>query len=153
VRFSLAPPNKVTLGPGDVPTISPNGRRLVFAGTSGEGKRFLWLRSLDSTATVPLAGSDGATAPFWSADSRSIAFFAEGKLKRVDVAGGPPQTVCEAGNARLGDWNRDGVIVFGVAGGPLHRVPASGGDPKPLLDFDKSRQEIAQVFPHFLPDG
>jgi eukaryotic-like serine/threonine-protein kinase len=153
IRFSLAPPNKVNLGPGDVPTISPNGRRLVFAGTSAEGKRFLWLRSLDSTATVSLAGSDGATAPFWSADSRSVAFFAEGKLKRVDVAGGPPQTVCESGNARFGAWNRDGVIVLGVPGGPLHRVPAAGGDPKPLLDLDKSRQEIAQSFPNFLPDG
>src|SRR5439155_26894896 len=128
-------------------------RRLVFTGTSADGKRLLWLRSLDSTATLALAGSDGAVGPFWSADSRSVAFFGEGKLKRVDLAGGPPQTVCEIPNGRVGAWNRDGVIVLGMTVGPLHRVPASGGDPKPLLELDKSRQEISQAFPSFLPDG
>jgi eukaryotic-like serine/threonine-protein kinase len=132
--------------------ISPDGRQLVFVGLS-EGQQKLWLRPLDQTTARPLAGTEGATLPFWSPDSRSIGFFAEGKLKRIDVAGGLPQILASALYAGGGTWNRDGVIVFGPAFlTPLYRVPAAGGDPVAVTRVDP-QQQMSQAFPHFMPDG
>jgi eukaryotic-like serine/threonine-protein kinase len=93
--------------------------------------------------------------PFWSPDSRSIGFFAQGKLKRVWISGGPPQTVCDTFGGE-GTWSQHGVILFGFAdaGGPcLYRVPATGGVPVPVTAMDKSRHEDSHGSPHFLPDG
>jgi len=97
-------------------------------------------------------GSGGQ--PFWSPDSRSIGFFSGGKLKRIDVSGGPAQTLCDAAIAGGGTWNRDGIIVLvrNVEAG-LYRIPATGGTPTPLTMLDKSRNEIVHVWPYFLPDG
>lgn len=101
--------------------ISPDGRRLVSV-ASFEGRSLLWLRPLDSVTAQPLPGTEGASFPFWSPDSRSIGFFAEGKLKRIDIAGGPAQTVANAVAGRGGTWNRDGVILFTpLGGGPIYR--------------------------------
>ena len=91
--------------------LSPDGRRLAFV-ASAEGQQRLWLRSLDQVTAQPLAGTEGATYPFWSPDSRSIGFFADGKLKRIDIAGGPPQVLANAPMGTAAAWNRDGVIVF-----------------------------------------
>src|SRR5207237_2046766 len=91
--------------------ISPDGRRLVFS-ASKEGKSQLWVRSLDSLAAQPLALTDGATFPFWSPDSASVGFFADYKLKRIDIVGGAPQVLANAGNGRGGAWNREGMILF-----------------------------------------
>ena len=91
--------------------LSPDGRQIVFV-ASGDGASRLWLRSLATTTAQPLAGTEGATDPFWSPDGRSIGFFAGGALKRLDLGGGAPQTLAPVTNGRGGTWNADGVIVF-----------------------------------------
>ena len=102
------------------------------------------MRSLDSLTAQPLAGTDGASYPFWSPDSRYIGFFADGKLKKVEATGGPPQALCDAPNGRGGTWNRDGAILFGSQANVLSRVPAEGGEAK-LASSGR--------WPVFLPDG
>jgi eukaryotic-like serine/threonine-protein kinase len=138
--------------------LSPNGRRLVFAASpSSEDKRQLWMRDLDSLSTRPLPGTDlpqGIQAGFfWSPDNKHLAYFADGKLKKIDVSGGQAETICEAPGGSDGDWNRDDVIVFGSAGnsGPLYRVPASGGNPMPVVTPEASALYLTS--PQFLPDG
>ncbi len=131
--------------------ISPDGRRLVFVASS-EGKSQLWLRPLESVTAQPLPGTEGASSPFWSPDSRSIGFFAEGKLRRIDIAGGLVQTVANAALARGGTWNGDGVILFSPASSsPLYRVSATGGEPVAVTRLDP--QHFSHRFPQFLPDG
>jgi Tol biopolymer transport system component len=152
IRFDVILPDKVTLT-GAPPAISPDGRRLVFV-ASLAGKTQLWIRPIDSTAAQPLAGTDGADYPFWSPDSRSIAFFAGGKLRKIDASGGPSQTLSDAPSARGGAWNQDDVIVFAPATlGPLHRVAAAGGTSTPLTTLDASSGENSHRSPSFLPDG
>jgi eukaryotic-like serine/threonine-protein kinase len=129
--------------------ISPDGRRLVFV-ASNDGKSQLWVRALDSLAAQPLAGTEGASFPFWSPDSASIGFFADGKLKRIDIVGGATQMLANAPNGRGGAWNRQGIIVFGLGVGPLSRVAATGGEPVTVTRL--ASDESAHKFPQFLPD-
>jgi len=102
-----------------------------------------------------VAGTDRVFAPFWSPDNRFVGFYDNSKLKKVDVAGGPPQTLCDAPSMPAGGtWNRDGVIVFGnTTNGVLHSVAAAGGQPKPVTTLDPSRKEFSHRWPQFLPDG
>ena len=133
--------------------LSPDGRRLVFDASDAAGKSQLWLRPLDSFSTQPLPGTDGATFPFWSPDGRHVAFFADNKLKRLDVGSGVIETVCQAGPG-TGDWNRNGVILFsGRSGTSLSRVNAAGGQPEAVTELDAERGETNHNFPSFLPDG
>ncbi|HLZ99102.1 MAG TPA: protein kinase, partial [Steroidobacteraceae bacterium] len=107
---------------------SPDGRKLAF--TTRGRQPGIWIRDLDALETRHLAGTENAAALFWSPDSRFLAFGGGGQLKKIEVSGGPPQTLCEAAGVGMGSWSRDGVIVFGgSAQGPLRRVPASGGVP------------------------
>src|SRR5262249_30464054 len=118
--------------------ISPDGRRLVLL-ASNEGKSQLWVRSLDSIAAQPLAGTDGASYPFWSPDSASVGFFADGKLKRMDIVGGAPQVLATV-VGRGGAWNRDGTILFTFAGtAPLFKVPATGGEPVAVTQLERGQ--------------
>jgi Tol biopolymer transport system component len=115
----------------------------------------LWIRDLDSPTPRLLAGTEGAISPFWKPDSRYIGFGADGKLKKIDVTGGPPLTICDAPALRGGTWNKNDVIVFNpvnTAGG-LFRVSAAGGAPTPVTELDKSRNENSDRYPWFLPDG
>ncbi len=132
--------------------LSPDGTRVAAIVGSD---RVLWLRAMDSLDSTVLIGTEGATAAFWSPDGRSIAFVANGRLKKVDIAGGAPQTIAESGGGRSfgGAWNRDDVIVFGRATGQLFRVPASGGESIPVTELDPARQEVSHRHPQFLPDG
>lgn len=153
VRFQVPLPEKMRFEWYDFPVISPNGQRIVLPGAASDGVRHLWIRSLDSLTDQLLPGTEGSYHPFWSPDSRSVAFFAKDQLKRIDLAGGPPQTLCDAAYPALGGaWNQDGVILLSTKTGIL-RVSATGGQPIPVLQLDKSRQETLQHWPHFLPDG
>ena len=131
--------------------ISPDGRRLVFS-ASNEGKSQLWVRPLDSVAAQALAGTDGARYPFWSPDSASVGFFADSKLKRVDILGGAPLALANAVAGAGGAWNRDGTILFAPTGAnPLSKVPAAGGEPVVVTQLEAG--QASHVFPQFLPDG
>ncbi len=147
VRFEIpAPPTAASASF----ELSPDGRTLVYVAPM-EGKSFLWVRPMDSVTAEPLTGTEEAYNPFWSPDSRSIGFFADGKLKRIDVGGGPARTLADASNnSRGGTWNHEGVIVFApAANSGLFRIPASGGSSVPLTQLDS---ETAHRFPAFLPD-
>ena len=97
--------------------VSPDGSEIAIVATGADGKSQLWVRSLDTLSAQALAGTEGAFQPFWSPDSRFLGFFAGGKLKKIEVSGGPPITLCDAPDPRSGTWNRDGVIVFGPDAG------------------------------------
>ena len=138
--------------------LSPDGRQLVFAGSAADGVMRLWVRSLDASEARPLPGTEvalGAVVPpmFWSPDSRFVAFDASGQLKKVDVTGGSPQTVCAVPAVIGGSWSQDGVIVVGSPQGGISRCPASGGEASIVTTPDASRQESAHLLPWFLPDG
>jgi len=149
VKLSLLPPEKSSF---DHIAVSPDGRHLAFTAATG-GKVQLWVRALDSTEARSLAGTQGATFPFWSPDSRFIAFFADGKLKKIEVNGGLALSLCEASYPWGGTWSRDGVILYGHIPGGLLRTSATGGEVTPVATPDTSRQEIAYHYPTFLPDG
>ncbi len=132
--------------------ISPDGRRLVFSASS-EGRSQLWVRPLDSLAAQPLAGTEGASYPFWSPDSASVAFFADSKLKRIDILGGAAQVLANAAAVgRGGSWNRDGTILFQPnLNGPLLKVSVGGGEPVEVTRLETG--QTAHRYPQFLPDG
>jgi eukaryotic-like serine/threonine-protein kinase len=131
--------------------MSPDGRCLALV-ASEKGKKQLWLRPLDKKTAQPLMGTEGATFPFWSPDSRSIGFFAGGKLKRIQIAGGMPVALAGAPTGLGGTWSRDDVIVFTPnMGNPLYRVPATGGDAVAVTQLNAPSQ--THSFPRFLPDG
>jgi eukaryotic-like serine/threonine-protein kinase len=132
--------------------LSPDGRQIVLVANTGGIARLL-LRSLSSTTAQPLSGTEGASQPFWSPDSRSIGFFASGALKRIDLGAGAPRVlVPNAGLFLSGTWSSGGVIVFGAGlHVPLQRVSATGGTPVPTTKFDPNL--ISQHSPYFLPDG
>jgi len=133
--------------------LSPEGQRLVFAAAGDDGKgQQLWLRSLDSLTIQPLAGTNGATYPFWSPDGRYVGFFANQKLKKTEISSGTVQTLCDAVEGRGASWSRKDVIVFAPqAIGPLFEVSAAGGTPVQVTSV-KSTEETNRN-PHFLPDG
>ncbi|MCI0567838.1 MAG: protein kinase [Acidobacteria bacterium] len=134
--------------------MSPDGSRLVIVARDSSGRKMLWVRSLASLTVQPLAGTDNSSFPFWSPDSRWIGFFADGKLKKIDVSGGPPQTLCDAPLSRGGSWSSAGVILFApVVDGPLYQVSTSGGIPAQVTQLDTSRGESTHRWPSFLPDG
>jgi len=154
-----APPEirlEVNTPPTEFPVsfaISPDGRRLVFS-ASKEGKSQLWVRPLDSLAAQPLAGTEEGNFPFWSPDSASVGFFADRKLKRIDIVGGAPQVLANTPVVvgQGGSWNRDGIILFAPnINGPLFKVLARGGDPMEVTRLETG--ETAHRFPQFLPDG
>jgi Tol biopolymer transport system component len=136
--------------------VAPDGTRLLFVATDRAGKTMLWVRAFDSFEAVPLTGSDGASLPFWAPNSRAVGFFSDGKLKRIDAAGGSAQVLCDiVGNIpRGGTWARTGEIVFG-SGNPtiLYRVPAQGGTPVPLPMQAGGQGSVEALWPIFLPDG
>jgi hypothetical protein len=119
------------------------------------GKSLLYVRPLDSLVPQPLAGTDGAILPFWSPDSRSLGFFAGGKLKTIGISGGRPTTLANAPNGRGGAWNREGVIIFcPTPPAPLYRIPASGGEATPINTVDLAQGSFGpRWLPTFLPDG
>jgi eukaryotic-like serine/threonine-protein kinase len=153
VSLSIAPPKGTTF-PRDSgapwPSISPDGRQLAFVATASGGQQRIWVRPLDSTTPRQLEGTDGAIRPFWSPDSRSLGFFANGKLARVDVDTAAVRVLADAPymGGLAGTWG-DGVILFKNVSG-LHRLPAGGGAPTLVLAKTDS---FDPAVPSFLPDG
>src|SRR6266568_3217942 len=140
-----------TTDPGSL-AISPDGQTIVFVATS-EGRSVLWLRSLGSVSARPLAGTDYASLPFWSPDSRSVGFFVDGKLKRIDIDGGSAQVLANAPLGRGGAWESKGTILFSPnPGSPILQVSATGGEPAVVTRVE-APQQVGHGFPQFLPDG
>ena len=149
VRFQLVLPDALSVV--EAPRISPDGKLLAFSARNAEGKSQIWLRPLESLEPRPVPGTDGASyRPIWAPDSRHIAFVADGKLKKVDIAGAPPQAICDASTGADGAWGKDGTILFdGQATDPIRRVSSGGGTPQTAI-----KGEGASVgWPSFLPDG
>jgi len=150
-RFTIPPPENATFELALA--ISPNGRLLTFV-ASAEGKNLLWVRALDSLDAHPLNGTDGANLPFWSPDSSSIGFFAGGKLKRVDLASGVIQSVCNVPDSRGGAWGGGGTILFSPdSSSPIYRISLENGTPAPITSIDSAKNETSHRWPFFLPDG
>jgi eukaryotic-like serine/threonine-protein kinase len=154
MRLQIAPP--VSLSPEGSFAVSPDGRNLAFAARGPDGIERLWVRELDSLEARPLIGTESNYIPpfFWSPDSRFIAFDAGGKLKKIDIAGGPPQDICDLpGYAIGGSWNKDGVIVLGYPNRGLMRVSAEGKNASAITRPNQELKESLHILPTFLPDG
>ena len=151
-NFAVVPPERTTYR---MPAVSPDGRSLIVSAQGLEGKPMLWLRRLDEMQPSPIPGTEAGVAPFWSPDSRYVAFFADRSLKKVRINGGPVQTICAAqAMPGGGAWNRSGVILFAPSqGDTLYHVSAAGGRPQPSLQLNTARFERAHLWPQFLPDG
>jgi serine/threonine protein kinase len=156
IQFALEPPPATQFNNGpNAMTPSPDGRFIVFGAGEAPDSSVLWLRSLDTLTARPLPGTEGGAFTFWSPDSKSLAFTAGGKLKRIAITGGPAVTLADSNGAPvtpIGTWNQDGVILFGSNAG-LRRVSASGGESTLLTKTDPARKEAGHGFPQFLPDG
>ena len=146
---SINPPEKATF---QETAFSPDGKLLAFTAFS-EGKRQLWVRSLDAATAQPLAGTDQANQLFWSPDSRWIGFFSRGKLYKIQATGGPVQAICDALSPRGATWSAEGVLLFGELASGLYRVPAQGGTPAAVTTLDRTRDERDHRWPVFLPGG
>jgi hypothetical protein len=155
VQFQVQPPPDFRYEQFDLPVASPDGTHVAFVGSRKAGKPALWIQSLDSIGARQLPGTEGAAFPFWSPDSRSLAYFADAALNKVGLRGTPPQIICKTGPALPGGgtWNREGIILFGMARQPLRSVQEGGGDPRTALRLDTVRHEIGQAWPSFLPDN
>jgi serine/threonine protein kinase len=156
VRLAFLPPAELSFNDvaGDYAVISPDGKKIAFTAVGSDGKWMLYVRDLDSPEAKLLPGSDYAIEPFWSPDSRSIAFGSNGKLKRSDLSGGNAQVLCDAARLVGGTWNKEGIIVFV----PDYRttmvqVSAQGGEPKPLPMQANYAGDERHRLPYFLPDG
>ena len=145
--------------------VSPDGQRIVFQARTTDGTDHLFLREFSDTEARPLPGTDTAFAPFWSPDSRTVAFFTRtptqqtrgGKLKRIGIRDASPLEICDARvqptSAMGGSWGIDDTILFGSETGPIVRVSAGGGPPTPVSRLDPARGENGHLGPSFLPDG
>jgi Tol biopolymer transport system component/tRNA A-37 threonylcarbamoyl transferase component Bud32 len=156
LRFDIVPPGngRFTIGAGSGGiAVSPDGQTAAFVATLG-GRSALWVRTLDGTVVRPLLGTEGAYSPFWSPDSKSIAFFAEGKLRRIDLTGLTATTICDTpGPGRGGTWTSDGRILFAALATAILQVPALGGMPSPLTKLDAANGDAAHYWPQVLPGG
>ncbi|MGI9102917.1 MAG: protein kinase domain-containing protein [Terriglobales bacterium] len=157
IRTAINPPEKTTLNlSGDSagpPVLSPDGTQAAFTATGSDGKIALWVRPMNSLEAHPLADTDGATFPFWSPDGRSLGFFADGKLKTIDITGGSAVVVADAQLGRGGAWGPGGMILFSpLVSAPIMRVSSGGGNPAPVTKLD-ANLHTSHRWPFILPDG
>lgn len=150
VRLFVNPPEKATRF--DYPTISPDGSTVAFVATV-EGTTYLWVRPLGSTTAKPLVEVGSVDLPFWSPDSRFIAYFEDRKLKKIATNGGPPEILCDVPSHGGGTWNSEEVILFSAQTDGIKRIPANGGTVTAVTMIDAERGETSHSAPIFLPDG
>ena len=152
-RLTVLPPDGATLVPGQVPLISPDGQRIVLNVSEPSGRSALYLRALASSEAQIVPGTALAIWPFWSPDSQSIGFFADGKLKTIRLGDTTPRVITDAPLPRGGSWSRDGVILFTKFNNDrIFRIAAAGGEVTAVTTIDRSN-ESAHWWPQFLPDG
>jgi Tol biopolymer transport system component len=149
VRSIIPRPENATRFTDGLLALSPDGRRIAFAAIGENGHSLLWIRPLDTLTTQPLAETEGGRAPFWSPDSRWVAFFADGKLKKIDIQGGPPIELANVPLPGAGSWSTNGVILFS-SWSVLQKVSSAGGAVMPATDASVGG---LQCCPRFLPDG
>src|SRR5262245_11403851 len=138
-RATIEPPPGHALIPFDQfgLSLSPDGKTLAFVCAAGDGRRQIWLRSLSEMAARPVPETDGGWYPFWSPDGQSLGFFADGKLKAIDLRGGSPRTLAEAPSGRGGSWGRNGTVLFAPnISSPILRVSSQGGKTEPVTTYD-----------------
>jgi Tol biopolymer transport system component len=153
IRFQVAPPVNTTFGNTGF-ALSPDSRYLAFSALDASGRPGLWLYSFETGESRPAVRNfPVGNVAIWAPDGRRLAFFAEGKLRRLDIADGVIQTICETPGTSQGSWNQDNVILFGRSDSTVMRVSASGGTPTPVTALDSSRQERGHTGPRLLPDG
>ncbi|MBK5293925.1 MAG: PD40 domain-containing protein, partial [Acidobacteriia bacterium] len=156
-QFTVSPPEKMSFGnlvTMGAPILSPDGTMILMkaGGAPGEGQGGLWVRRLDSLDARKLEDTGSANYPFWSPDSKQVAFFAGGKLRKISVAGGPVLPVCDAADGRGGDWSGQDTILFAPDNrSAVMQVPAAGGIPKPVTALAKNQRN--HRWPVFLPGG
>jgi len=156
-HFVLETPPGLSAPDWGAPVVSPDGSQVVFAASESDGRARLWTRPLDAPGVRPLAGTEGASSPFWSPDGGSVAFFVEGELRKLSLASGTVQKICALPRPgpRGGTWAPDGTVVFATGGDAarIHVVSAGGGEARPFTEADASRGDSGQYWPQFLPDG
>jgi DNA-binding winged helix-turn-helix (wHTH) protein/Tol biopolymer transport system component len=153
IRSSLLPPPHLSFVPYSL-ALSPNGSSLAFVAEAGDGSRALWIRSMSMTTATSFAGTEGASFPFWAPDERRIGFFADRKLKTLDIASGAVSVVADAQRASGGAWGSSGTIVFAPdVNGPLYQVSEMGGTPSPITRVLSADGLQGHRWPAFLPDG
>ena len=154
-RFVLSAASGATIASGaGSSAISPDGRRVVFVGNDAAGQQGLWVQELNEVQARPLAGTEGARYPFWSPDSRHVAFFADSKLRKVALEGARVDVLCDAPEGRGGSWGRAGTLVFAPeVAGPLSAVAEGGGTPRTVTRLEGSGDAMSHRNPSFLPDG
>jgi Tol biopolymer transport system component len=151
-QASIAPPPGTQLAAQQIPAVAPDGSRVAFTAVGQDGAPRLWVHSLRDETNRAIAGTDGATFPFWSPDGEHIGFFADGRLKRVAIGSGALQVLTDAPEGLGGSWSPRGTIIF--AARPVHAIfsiPAAGGTVAQLTDVDAPGGSSA--WPRFLPDG
>ena len=145
-RFTVGPPYTT----GSWPRLSPDGRLIVF-GTMVQGRNRFWIRALDSTDGHPLMSTTANETPFWSPDSRTLAFFADGKLKRIPVDGGEPETLADAPQPHGGDWIGNRLLFAARTG--IFTVAPDGTQLTAVTTLDQAAGDFQHAWPRFLPDG
>jgi serine/threonine protein kinase/Tol biopolymer transport system component len=157
IRTVIAPPEGTSFRlTGDLagpPVLSPDGAYVAFSAAASDGKVVLWVRPTDKLEAHAMAGTDDVIFPFWSPDSKSLGFFADGKLKTIDLNGGSPQSICDAPQGRGGSWGPNGVVLMTAdTQAPIVRVNVNGGAPIAVTKLDRTRH-TSHRWPFFLPDG
>jgi len=149
MRFTIPAPEGTIVNES---AVSPDGKTIVFT-TTGKGENVLWVRHLNGVVATPVPGTKNSSFPFWSPDGRYVGFFADGRMKKVDLLGGEPIVICDVSEGRGGAWNSDGEILFSHGSGGLYRVSSAGGIARQVTFLDSSRKETSHRWPSFLPDG
>jgi serine/threonine protein kinase len=155
-KSSILPPHGINFdnSRGSNLTISPNGQFISFVGSDSSGTDKLWVRPVNSLTARPLTNVTTVAYPFWSPDSKTIAYFDKGKLMKISLDAGTPLPICDAASGRGGSWSTNGTIVFSpTSTGGLFEVPASGGKPKEIIKSDTSNPNQSLRWTYFLPDG